>query len=641
MMPQLVLDNLWPWVAQISILGLIAALLPAILRIRHPRSHLIYCHSVLVVCLALPMVQPWRHRTIVVGPVVAPQAAPVPSVPMAPQGSVFPWGAALAWLIVSGAAVRLSWTALGLWRIRCHRIASAPLHPLPESIQEMSSRLGVNATFCISPGGIGPVTFGFLNPVVLLPETFLSMDASAQRGIVCHELLHIKRRDWLITLLEEIVAAAFWFHPAFWWLLGQTRLSREQIVDAEVVRVISDREPYINALLAIAGVRPELDLAPASLFLRRRHLLQRMHSLLSEVSMSRFRLVSSYASIAVVLAAVVWAGTVSFPLKGLAEIKRAPAPVIAPVAVPPQNSPGYVVNIRPLSYPADAIQKKIEGTVAVELTFNADGRITDSRVLSGPDELRASALESALRGNYGINVARTLQVLVDFKLADAPQAGQRGGGRSVTAVPPPPAAPPSPAPPFRNANANAVVESFDIRGLSDPQLSDLRQRVKGLEGQPAGQALSQIGQAIRDSGITTNYAVVPAAGLNGNIDDKVRIMLMFGNPPGTTIHTPFGDLVTARIATPFGDVQAPGVPTIPPISKVDPVYPPLALQARIQGVVVLDALINNEGRVENMRVVTGHPLLVQTAFEAVKQWVFPTQTTPTRTSVVVNFQLPQ
>lgn len=636
MMPQSVLDNLWPWVAQISILGFIGALLPAILRIRHPRSHLIYCHSVLVVCLALPMIQPWRHRTIVAAPMIAAQPVPLTSVPMAPQPSVFPWMAVSAWLIVSGAAVRLSWTALGLWRIRCHRIASAPLHPLAESIQEISSRLGVNASFCVSSSGIGPVTFGFLKPVVLLPETFLSMDSPAQRGIVCHELLHIKRRDWLITLLEEIVAAAFWFHPAFWWLLGQTRLSREQIVDAEVVRVISDREPYINALLAIAGIRPELDLAPASLFSRRRHLLQRMHSLLSEVSMSRFRLVSSYVSIAVLLAAVVWAGAVSFPLNGLAEIKRVPAPALAPVAAPSQNPPGYVMNIRPLSYPADAIQKKIEGTVAIELTFNAEGRIIDSRVLSGPDELRASALESALRGNYSINVARTLQVLVDFKLADARTPGPRGGAGNALGVPPPPP-PPPPAPLFRNMNGNAVVESFDIRGLPDPQLSDLRQRLKSLEGQTDGQVVRQIGQAIRDIGITTNYAVVPAA-VNEN---KVTMMLIFGNPPGGTIKTPFGDLVATRMATPFGDVQAPSVPAIPPLSKVDPIYPPLALQARIQGIVVLEVLINNEGRVENLRVVTGHPLLLTAAVDAVKQWVFPTQTTPTRTSVVLNFQLPQ
>jgi TonB family protein len=626
MIPQLVLDNLWPWVAQISIVGSIGALLPAILRIRHPRSHLIYCHSVLVVCLVLPMIQPWRHRIITINPPEAAPAVSLASQPAVSQPGPFPWNAALAWLIISGVAVRLSWTALGLWRIRGHRIAAAPLHPAPESVQEMSERLGVSASFCLSSNGVGPVTFGFLRPVVLLPEAFLSLDRSAQCGIVCHELLHIKRRDWLITVMEEIVAGLFWFHPAFWWLLGQARLSREQIVDAEVVRSISDREPYINALLVIAGARSGLDLAPASLFLRRRHLLQRMHSLITEVSMSKSRLVSSYASIIVVLSALAWAGAVLFPLAGRAEIKTSASPRPAPAAVPAQNSPGYVVNIPPLSYPAEAIQKKVEGTVVVELTFNSDGRVTDSHVLSGPDELRAAALESALRGNYSITVARTLQVLVEFKLANARTVGQRGGAGNAASVPPPPPPPPAPfAPAFVN-NSNAVVEAIDIRGLSDTQLFDLRQRVKPFEGQALGQVLNQIGPAIRESGITMNYALLPLR----VVGEKMTLTVIFGNPP--TMRTPFGDKVLDQVAT---------APTIPPISTVDPVYPPLARQARVQGTVLMEALITTEGKVDNVSVITGHPLLIQAAIEAVKQWVYPAQTAPTRTSVVVNFSLPQ
>jgi len=55
---------------------------------------------------------------------------------------------------------------------------------------------------------------------------------------------------------------------------------------------------------------------------------------------------------------------------------------------------------------------------------------------------------------------------------------------------------------------------------------------------------------------------------------------------------------------------------------VDPVYPALAKQAKIQGVVVLETEISQEGKVENLRVMTGHPLLIQAAIEAVKQWEY-------------------
>src|SRR5262249_10849670 len=158
---------------------------------------------------------------------------------------------------------------------------------------------------------------------------------------------------------EEVVGALFWFHPAFWWLLSQARLAREQVVDAAVVQLTSNREPYINALLTIAGAGRALDLAPAPFFLRRRHLLQRMQLLLTEVPLSKLRLPCSYFFIAGVLGTAGWIGFVSFPLMGRAEIKEAVAPVETPP--PAQNSPGYVVTMKSTSYPREALQKKIEG----------------------------------------------------------------------------------------------------------------------------------------------------------------------------------------------------------------------------------------------------------------------------------------
>ena len=53
-----------------------------------------------------------------------------------------------------------------------------------------------------------------------------------------------------------------------------------------------------------------------------------------------------------------------------------------------------------------------------------------------------------------------------------------------------------------------------------------------------------------------------------------------------------------------------------------PIYPPLAKQARIQGVVRLNAIIGKDGTIQNLTVASGHPLLVPAALEAVKQWVY-------------------
>jgi len=56
------------------------------------------------------------------------------------------------------------------------------------------------------------------------------------------------------------------------------------------------------------------------------------------------------------------------------------------------------------------------------------------------------------------------------------------------------------------------------------------------------------------------------------------------------------------------------------IQRVQPEYPPLAKQARIQGTVLLHAVIDREGKIEDLQVLGGHPLLVETALKAVQQW---------------------
>jgi protein TonB len=80
------------------------------------------------------------------------------------------------------------------------------------------------------------------------------------------------------------------------------------------------------------------------------------------------------------------------------------------------------------------------------------------------------------------------------------------------------------------------------------------------------------------------------------------------------------------------------------IHRVQPVYPPLARQARIQGTVVLRAIISRDGRIENLQVVSGHPMLVPAAIGAVRQWryqpyILNDQPVEVETQITVNFSL--
>jgi len=80
------------------------------------------------------------------------------------------------------------------------------------------------------------------------------------------------------------------------------------------------------------------------------------------------------------------------------------------------------------------------------------------------------------------------------------------------------------------------------------------------------------------------------------------------------------------------------------INRVEPLYPGVAKQARIEGTVVLEAIITPEGRVSSIKLISGHPLLVKAAMEAAGQWVYePTRLNNEPVSVIlsmtVNFRL--
>jgi protein TonB len=80
------------------------------------------------------------------------------------------------------------------------------------------------------------------------------------------------------------------------------------------------------------------------------------------------------------------------------------------------------------------------------------------------------------------------------------------------------------------------------------------------------------------------------------------------------------------------------------VLHVPPVYPAIAQQARVEGVVIIEAIIGTDGRVKEARVLRSKPLLDEAALAAVRQWVFSPTTlngvpVPVLMTVTVNFTL--
>ena len=113
---------------------------------------------------------------------------------------------------------------------------------------------------------------------------------------------------------------------------------------------------------------------------------------------------------------------------------------------------------------------------------------------------------------------------------------------------------------------------------------------------------------------------------------------------------PVGSAAAAAAAGAVGGANQPvrvgsGIKAPTQISKVQPVYPPIALSARVSGVVILEAMIGVDGRVADATVLRSIPLLDQAALDAVRQWVYtPTLLNgvpvPVIMTVTVTFTLP-
>lgn len=131
------------------------------------------------------------------------------------------------------------------------------------------------------------------------------------------------------------------------------------------------------------------------------------------------------------------------------------------------------------------------------------------------------------------------------------------------------------------------------------------------------------------------------AGVTGGVAGGVPGGQMGGVIGGIISSTP---VAVPKVATPQKVRVSQGVSEGLLLHKITPAYPPLAKQARIQGSVVLQATIGKDGAIQNLRVISGHPMLTQSALDAVRQWKYKPyllngEAVEVETTVQVNFTL--
>jgi TonB family protein len=691
-----ILTNIVAYVAQIGLLVGLGAALPVVLGVKSPAARLRFWQLLLVACLAMPWLRTWRSEVVAIGDVaVLITSTATSAVARAPAHFTIPSASNLVlWLLALGVAVRLIWLVAGLLKLARYRRHGCAI-PLPPEWRGVAS----HTSLLISDEISGPVTFGFFRPVVLLPAGFPAMPEAMRDAILFHELLHVERRDWLFTFGEELLRAVFWFHPAIWWVLGEIQLSREQTVDQAVIEMTQARDPYVDTLLAMAGVNRQLDLAPAPLFLRRRHLKQRVMGIVQEAGvektkMSKTRLIFAQVAALAMMAVACWFITGAVPL-------RAQAQMVADGAGVTVNLNGsQLMHRTPVSYPADAIARGVEGTVVVQVRLDFNGEVIDAAVLSGPDELRKGVQQSVLNWHFDKSAGSATRVVdIDFAkpakaavipaaVAPVPTFSQSFGNGPMTIQRDVASAPQNPQATqqasqqsserlymfmreqmtqleqrvaqtndpgdaalfqqlrkkmeqFKEENAgrlpqeapSTTIERVEVRGLSDSATAQLQSQLPVHAGDAySPEKMRDLGQIARQF---DEHLIVTTTG-NGSGAYTIRIETPESRASMTNTPNLSGPPGATKVG---GNVEAANL-----LSTVRPVYPPLAKMARQQGTVKFQATISKEGRVEDLMLISGPPLLVQASMDAVRQWLYkPTVLNGAPVEVVttvdVNFSL--
>jgi TonB family protein len=325
----------------------------------------------------------------------------------------------VVWMLGSGIALLL----LAVQAMRLKRLVSAAQvidAPRVAAIaQRVADGLGLTSTPAVfaSRRVAVPIAWGIRRPHILLPDSWRDWSDERVWAVLAHEMAHVARGDWLVHVVAELSCAVYWFHPLLWLTRNALGRDSERAADDAVIRLGADEADYASHLLAIvraagraaaagadaagadAGPMPTVAMARGS------HLEQRVTALLSAIvnrtGMTRGRRVAIAATAVVVacpLAALGARGaamTIDIRTSNLPPLVAAPASFEVntdsePVrrirvldATRDSSAPAILEYTTPPLYSEEARRGAIEGLIVARARIDADGRVSQARIVKG------------------------------------------------------------------------------------------------------------------------------------------------------------------------------------------------------------------------------------------------------------------
>lgn len=547
--------------------------------------------------------------------------------------------------------------------LRTERVRRVDVRPTPEGLQiavdRLARGLGIRraVTLFESPWVDAPTVIGWLKPTILLPlGAFTGLSVQQVEAVLSHELAHIKRHDYLVNVLQNLTETVFFYHPAVWWLSRQIRVEREHCCDDVAVETCGNAVIYARALAALEESRQHA--ATLALAATDGSLVDRVRRLIGPAHVDARRpSLPIAACVAVILTIVTLSGAqargegaerhrvtvdpsdgsnptrIVLPAESSVTIEDGvrtarlernvtpPRPAgdavsrvealdaamssldraqSAPQEVTPEprqvmplrvggsiREPRKVVHVNPV-YPEGAREAGVSGVVILEATIDPDGVPVNIKILRSIPDLDQAAINAVREWRYqptllnGVPVPVIMTVTVNFTLQSSAESLQALERRYAT-----------------------LRQEYEA--LTSPDQIDMQRNL--LQAQ-----IAMLERQIAITRVQVDGAPTPAPG--------------------------------AQVApTPDGVVRVGGAIKEPQkVRDVSPVYPKIAQASKVSGVVILDIVVDTEGKVRDIRVLRSVPMLDNAALEAVRQWQYtPTLingvATPVQMTVTVNFAL--
>lgn len=218
--------------------------------------------STLLAIAGLPIIAASTPHRIISG------ALTRPAVTLPESWALYLFG---VWAVIAG---YLLFRVTGaMWHLRMLRKSCVPVDfsQLEPVVQETLRRCRMKRAveFCTSEQVKVPTAIGLMKPAVVVPRWIISeLSAAELNQILLHELAHLRRGDDWTNLVQQVVRALFFFHPAVWWIEKKIALEREMACDDAVLAETDSPRAYAECLANLAErsfVHRSLALAQAAL----------------------------------------------------------------------------------------------------------------------------------------------------------------------------------------------------------------------------------------------------------------------------------------------------------------------------------------------------------------------------------------